>query len=488
MSRKTLASNGNNGVDASFLSSNHKVMQYLQNSARCSTNSNNNSNNCNNNNLLFGQHKTSAQTHDLFYVKGTSMNNNYNHHQYPHRIRSCSKNSSEPSTIDTQPQFNCSFGSNLPGTGRHCSTFDSTISSFGICSTLSDVGHEEEASTSSVDLDFNLGFDQISDNDDIEIANLDEIDEYSQNEEDNQQISNKNNGNTATSLDFGESNSDARNNELERFLRKSYSSTTLNGNIEFNNDDTITDKQIRQQQQRASLLHDSTYTLCSPDRFSVYSENNDHEKYKASYIIGRRFNSLGVALLDRKSAILDKPTKKIVRFADMLGLDLESIRYMTPPDQSANSLIQECIRNKLEQLCVVKTQLNLLSISPCRFDLSNFFKRSSSSASFNASKKLTNQYYLVSKYFTYKTNMIPLIYEQQVMLECLYTKDSTAYGTVRVHNRAYEKRVFARISENDWKTFEDIYGWHSMNYPNDNTDALKGLNLVLKILITTSNE
>ncbi|CAF2544883.1 unnamed protein product [Rotaria sp. Silwood2] len=151
---------------------------------------------------------------------------------------------------------------------------------------------------------------------------------------------------------------------------------------------------------------------------------------------------------------------------------------MTPPDQSANSLIQECIRNKLEQLCVVKTQLNLLSISPCRFDLSNFFKRSSSSASFNASKKLTNQYYLVSKYFTYKTNMIPLIYEQQVMLECLYTKDSIAYGTVRVHNRAYEKRVFARISENDWKTFEDIYGLHSMNYPNDNTDAFTfGLHL-----------
>ncbi|CAF3453269.1 unnamed protein product [Rotaria sp. Silwood2] len=57
------------------------------------------------------------------------------------------------------------------------------------------------------------------------------------------------------------------------------------------------------------------------------------------------------------------------------------------------------------------------------------------------------------------------------MLECLCTQDSTAYGTVRVHNRAYGKRVFARISKNDWKTFHDIYGLHSMNYPNDNTDT-----------------
>ncbi|CAF0800757.1 unnamed protein product [Rotaria sordida] len=57
------------------------------------------------------------------------------------------------------------------------------------------------------------------------------------------------------------------------------------------------------------------------------------------------------------------------------------------------------------------------------------------------------------------------------MLECLYTKDSIAYGTVRVHNRTYEKRVFARISGNDWETFQDIQGWHSMTYPNDNTDT-----------------
>ncbi|CAF4724312.1 unnamed protein product, partial [Rotaria sp. Silwood2] len=302
-------------------------MQYLQNSARCSTNSNNNSNNCNNNNLLFGQHKTSAQTHDLFYIKDTSMNNNHNHNhnhnQYQQRMRSCSENSPGPSAVDTLSRFDFSYGSSLSDPGGYCSILSSNTSSSGICSTSSDVGHEVDTSASSEDLDFNLGFDQISDNDDFEIANLDEIDEYDEYEQyegENQRISNKNSGNTAVLLDFGESNSDERNNELERFLRKSYSSTTLNGNVEFNNDDIITDKQIRQQQQqqRASLLHDSTYTLCSPDCFSVYNGCDDHEKDKVAHAIGTCSNSLGIALIDRKSALLDKPPKKVVHFADML--------------------------------------------------------------------------------------------------------------------------------------------------------------------------
>ncbi|CAF2848081.1 unnamed protein product [Rotaria sp. Silwood2] len=153
------------------------------------------------------------------------------------------------------------------------------------------------------------------------------------------------------------------------------------------------------------------------------------------------------------------------------GLDLESVRYMTSPDQSPDPFIQECIRNKLEQLWLVKSQPNILSTSPCPFDLANIINRSSSSAFINTSKKSTNQYYLVSKYFSSPKNIIQLIYERQIMLECLYTKDSIAYGTVRVHNRAHKGRVFARISENDWKTFEDIYAMHSMNYQNNNTDT-----------------
>ncbi|CAF2881427.1 unnamed protein product [Rotaria sp. Silwood2] len=473
MSRKTIIANTNNSLNASFLSSNDKVMQYLQNSGHCSTNTHINNNNNYNDNPLLDHQKTSSHAHDLFYVKDTLKNTN--HYPYQHRMHSCSENSSPASNIDTLSRFDITCASSLFNVGRRCSTFSSNTSSSGICSTFSDIEHEESTSTPPDDFDFNLGFEQISDNDEFEIDDLDEIDEYDeyeQNERNNQRISNKN-SDKVTLLDSGESNSDVCNNEYEGFLHKSYNSTTPNDNIAFSNDHQIEHKQIKQQKQQlcASLLHDSTHTLNSSVRSSVYTESDDNEKDKVAHAIGTRSNSLGIAVLNKKSALLDKTSKKVVRFADTLGLDLESIRYMTPPDQSANSLIQECIRNKLEQLWVVKGQSNSLSTSPCPFGLSNVFNRSSPSTSFNASKKSTNQYYLVSKYFTSRTKVFPLIYEQQVMLECLYTKDSIAYGTVRVHNCAHDKRVFVRISKNDWKNFQDIYGLHSMNCPNDITDT-----------------
>ena len=144
---------------------------------------------------------------------------------------------------------------------------------------------------------------------------------------------------------------------------------------------------------------------------------------------------------------------------------------MTPPDQSKNSLIQECIRIKIEQLRRAKSQSNTLSTSPLPFDIANTIDQSSSSESLSSARKPKKQYCLVSKHFISPTDIIPLIYERQVMLECLYTKESIAYGTVRVHNCAYDKHVFARITENNWETYQDIQAWHSMNYPNNNTDV-----------------
>ena len=80
--------------------------------------------------------------------------------------------------IDTLARYDFSLGSSLSDPGGHCSILSSNTSSSGICSTFSDVGHEENTSTSSEELDFNLGFDQISDHeDDLEIANLDDIDD-----------------------------------------------------------------------------------------------------------------------------------------------------------------------------------------------------------------------------------------------------------------------------------------------------------------------
>lgn len=457
MSLSTKTTKQTNSVNAPCLSSNHKVIHYLQNSTRCSSTT------AGNTDVLLALHKTTSSTQDIFNEKDLSINSN-SHNPSQHRIRSCSDNGSSSSAIDTLSRSDFSLGSSLSDPGGHFSILSSNTSSSGICSTSSDPGHEEGTSTSSEDLDFNLGFDQISENDDDEIANLNEIDqdiECEQNYAENQPITNKYTGDTATLLGAKDANLDERISELEEFLRKSYDSTCIDD--DFDNDDTITADRTKQKS-RATFLHDSTYTLCSQDRFSAYTESDDSENDEIATGIGIRSNSLGIVPVDRNTAILDKAPKKVVRFADMFGLDLESIRYMTPPDQSTNSLIQECIRIKLEQLRFTKAQSSLSSTplsSP--FDLSSHNRSSSTEP--------TKQYNLVSKYFTSPSDIPARIYNQKIILECLYTKDSIAYGTVRVHNFAYDKRVFARITDDDWQTYQDIQAWHSLNYPNDNTDT-----------------
>lgn len=329
MSRKIIPAANNNGLDAPYLSSNHKVMQYLQNTGHCS--------NANNNNSSFNaQHKNLGLRNNMYDDKYTFMNNN----QCNQRMRSCSENNSTPYDIDRLTQFNLNFGSCLSDPGGYRSILSSNTSSSGICSTLSDASHEESISTSPEDLDFNLGFDQISNSDEIELDDPDEVDENEHGKKEKAQISNKINGcrydqrqwgsmfdhvshilDTATLLGFGKSNSDTRINELEGFFQKSDSSTTLNSNTDVNNDD-LTATNNRKQEQNASLLRDSTSTLCSQDIFSSYAEqsNNDENNDDGDMenAVFKRSNSLGIALSDRKAVLLDKPPKKVVRFADML--------------------------------------------------------------------------------------------------------------------------------------------------------------------------
>lgn len=482
MSVRMNTTSGNHSIDAPYLSSNHKVMHYLQNSTHCTTK-----------NPLSVAQKASFQIHDLFHIKDTSMPNRPDQSSQI-RLRASSDNGSSSSMTETSSRSDFSLGSSLSDPGAYGSTFSSNTSSSGIGSLTSDVGQEEGTSTSSEELDFNLGFDQISSNDDHEIADLNDIDDGDDDDDDEDQcdhydgdqrrISMPNSVETATLRDMNESNLDARINELEEYLRKSYSPTSIkNGHVDddddegddcpFDNDDTITNEHSKLQH-RASLLNDSTRTLCAQDRFSTYTdEAADRHDEQMINGIAIRSNSLGIVPLNSKTVLLDKAPKKVVRFADMLGLDLESIRYMTPPDQSTTSMIQECIRIKLEQLRLAKSQANSMSsaASPpltSPFHLVNGPNRSSSSASLS---KFSPQYYLVSKFFTSPTNIIPLIYQRQVMLECLYTKDSIAYGTVRVHNTAYDKRVFARVTDDEWQTCHDIQAWHSMTYPDDHTDT-----------------
>ena len=131
---------------------------------------------------------------------------------------------------------------------------------------------------------------------------------------------------------------------------------------------------------------------------------------------------------------------------------------MSPPDQTASTITQEYIRLQFGQLRHGNYLLELPSIA----------RRTHSSYSVSSSAK---QYNLVSRNFTSRTTISPIIYDKQVILECLYTKDSTAYGTIRVHNCAYDKRVFIRLTDDEWNSWTDIEGRHSMNYSHDNTDT-----------------
>ncbi|CAF1632105.1 unnamed protein product, partial [Didymodactylos carnosus] len=78
--------------------------------------------------------------------------------------------------------------------------------------------------------------------------------------------------------------------------------------------------------------------------------------------------------------------------------------------------------------------------------------------------------YLVSKSFIPPSNIAQRVYERQVVLECLYTKDISAYGTVRVNNRSFEKKVFVRYTCDQWTTYNDNQAAHNLHNSNDNTD------------------
>ncbi|CAF2511276.1 unnamed protein product [Rotaria sp. Silwood2] len=414
MSLKNLSTNN---THEDYLSSNDKVIHYLQNSTGSST-----------------------KTNSLSMLRRSPSSNLY---LLQNRLRYCSENdsisSSSSSVMDSLSRSDFSLESSLSDPIAHCSIFNSNISS------------EEE-------IDFNIGFDQISDDDDDD-------DDYDDNDDYNKKIFNKKQLDTVAL--FNKSSEDINIKKLEDFIYRSSNSTIFNGDCEINNNDIITLSPIKQQQQQNNLLHDSTFTLCSQDPFSAYTEDHDNnQENEAISGFSIRSNSLSALQTDKKSTLVEKAPKKAVRFADTLGLDLESIRYMSPPDQLSTPVMQECLRLQLGQLRLGK----------------NMYKYPTSSSS-SSLVLPTKTFYLVSKQFTSPTNIIPLIYEKKVMLECLYTKESIAYGTVRVHNCTYDKLVFIRVTQNEWETYKDIQASHSMNFPVDNTDIF-----TFQITLSKSND
>jgi hypothetical protein len=79
----------------------------------------------------------------------------------------------------------------------------------------------------------------------------------------------------------------------------------------------------------------------------------------------------------------------------------------------------------------------------------------------------------MSKYFQHPPNIHQRVYEQQVALESIFTRGVTAYGTVRVNNCSFHKRVFIKFTIDQWRTCSIINAYHLMHYSDNNTDSFQ---------------
>lgn len=106
-----------------------------------------------------------------------------------------------------------------------------------------------------------------------------------------------------------ETNFDEHIDDIEEYLRQPSNSTIYNDNTSLDN---------HMKQRRASFLYDSTFTLCSPERFSGYMDD-DAENNERLTSFALRSNSLSeFQIHDNKTKFIEKAPKKVVRFADMM--------------------------------------------------------------------------------------------------------------------------------------------------------------------------
>ncbi|CAF0878273.1 unnamed protein product [Didymodactylos carnosus] len=267
--------------------------------------------------------------------------------------------------------------------------------------TSSSSGIEGDIATS--EIDFSIGFDVMDDND---LISLDENEQYVDSSDESNVVDDRN--------EFG------RPYFQQKLQKTDY--------------DVEDDNERQTRTEFLNSFNSSTNTL-SANHFSLYADENTDETNNIC-----RSKSISITHSSGRQKIAKNVSKKVVRFADVMGLDLESVRYMTPPDQSILSIIHDCIKTKLEQLKIIRNDVS-------------------------------NNFYLKSKSFIQPINVTQHVYDRQVLLEYLYTKDLSAFGTIRVNNICYEKYVFVRYTLDNWLTYNDLSTIYSQYNRDDNTDS-----------------
>ena len=74
-------------------------------------------------------------------------------------------------------------------------------------------------------------------------------------------------------------------------------------------------------------------------------------------------------------------------------------------------------------------------------------------------------------FFRFPHDVLERVYDQQVILEHIFTRDFIAYGTIRVTNRSFDKQVVIRYTFDRWKTVWNLKGNYGRHYPENNTDV-----------------
>lgn len=152
-----------------------------------------------------------------------------------------------------------------------------------------------------------------------------------------------------------------------------------------------------------------------------------------------------------------KISKKIVRFADVLGLDLERVKTFmdeipkVPPSAFKDLSLATELNNAFSLNCTISSQALPLKPKQTSADdriiLPNFHQP-----------------------FT-QTNFYQQLHEKRVMLETAYSDNSNyIIGTIRVVNVGFEKAVYVRYSQDDWVSSQEIQALYNATCHDVTTD------------------
>ncbi|XP_013780313.1 glycogen-binding subunit 76A-like [Limulus polyphemus] len=190
------------------------------------------------------------------------------------------------------------------------------------------------------------------------------------------------------------------------------------------------------------LLEESSQNEKSEHVESKWNALNGHEEEEDS---GKKLVR-STSLKTGKTPPGTPSRKKIVCFADALGLDLEAVRHIGPEDEELNIPASAFSDLKVSSHTSGRSSTSLISqTNPFACSL-NVHKPSHSSCTLIP---------LFPQPIT-RNDFLDRIRSQKICLENIIASDLNVKCHVRVLNISFEKLVLARYTTNEWLTYDDV--------------------------------